>query len=165
MEVASVNGRIHVRNLATSILVPVVGGSIVGALANRGTREQYRRLENPSFAPPGWVFPVVWTALYKMMGVAKYRAQKTAKPLGRERQVLAPYELQLGLNFLWSFLFFKWGLRGTALVEMAALLGAVIWAAYEFYQVDQLAGVLMVPYIAWVAFALGLNYSFWQLNK
>lgn len=107
MEVASVNGRIHVRNLATSILVPVVGGSIVGALANRGTREQYRRLENPSFAPPGWVFPVVWTALYKMMGVAKYRAQETAKTLGRERQVLAPYEIQLGLNFLWSFLFFK----------------------------------------------------------
>lgn len=165
MEVASVNGRIHGKNLAASILVPVVGGALVGALANRGTREQYESLKNPSFAPPGWVFPVVWTTLYKMMGVAKYRAQETAKPLGRERQVLAPYELQLGLNFLWSFLFFKWGLRGTALVEMAALLGAVIWAAYEFYQVDQLAGGLMVPYVVWVAFALGLNYSFWQLNK
>lgn len=165
MEVASVNGRIHVRNLAASILVPAVGGALVGAFANSGTREQYERLENLSFAPPGWVFPVVWTGLYKMMGVAKYRAQETAKPLGRERQVLAPYELQLGLNFLWSFLFFKWGLRGAALIEMAALLGAGIWAAYGFYRIDKLAGALMVPYIVWVAFALGLNYSFWQLNK
>ncbi|WP_271853680.1 TspO/MBR family protein [Planococcus maritimus] len=165
MEVVSVNGRIRVKKLATSILVPVVGGALVGALANTGTREQYDRLKRPSFAPPGWVFPVVWTALYKMMGVAKYRAQEIAKPQGRERQVMNPYELQLGLNFLWSFLFFKWGQRGTALIEMAALLGAIIWAAYEFYQIDKLAGSLMVPYIVWVAFALGLNYSFWQLNK
>ena len=165
MEVASVNGQIHAKNLAISILIPVVGGSIVGALANSNTREQYRRLKSPAFAPPGWVFPVVWTGLYKMMGVAKYRAQEKAKIKGNERTVIAPYEFQLGLNFLWSFLFFKGGLRGTALLEMGALLGAIIWTAYRFYEVDHLAGGLMVPYIVWVAFALGLNYSFWQLNK
>lgn len=165
MEVASVSGTIHAKNLAKSILIPVLGGSVVGTFANRGTREQYRRLKSPSFAPPGWVFPIVWTALYKMMGVAKYRAEEQAKPYGKEREVLAPYELQLGLNFLWSFLFFKWGLRGTALVEMALLLAAITWTTYRFYQVDHLAGGLMIPYIAWVAFAFGLNYSFWKLNK
>lgn len=165
MEIMAVNGRIHVQNLAKSMLIPVIGGSIVGALANKGTQEQYQRLKSPSFAPPGWVFPVVWTGLYKMMGLAKYRAEEAAKATGTERSVLAPYELQLGLNFIWSFLFFKWGLRGTALVEMAALLGAILWTTYQFYQVDHLAGGLMIPYIAWVTFAFGLNYSFWQLNK
>ncbi len=165
MELAAVNGRIHVKNLVKSVLVPVVGGTIVGALANRNTREQYNRLDSPSFAPPGWVFPVVWTGLYKMMGLAKYRAEEALKPFGTERKALAPYEFQLGLNFLWSFLFFKWGLRGAALIEMTALLGVIMWTAYRFYQADQLAGALMIPYIAWMGFALGLNYSFWQLNK
>ncbi|OAH54631.1 MULTISPECIES: TspO/MBR family protein [Bacillaceae] len=63
------------------------------------------------------------------------------------------------------FQIFKWGLRGTAFVEMAAMLGMITWTTYEFYQVDQLAGHLMVPYIAWVTFALGLNYSIWKRNE
>lgn len=151
--------------MTLSILVPVVGGSLDGALANRNTQQQYAELKTPSLSPPPWIFPVVWTALYTSMGVAKYRAAEKAALKNEKHKVLIPYDLQLGLNFLWSFLFFKWGLRGTALVEMVLLLAATTWTTYEFYQYDQTAGHLMIPYIAWVAFAMGLNAAIWNLNK
>jgi translocator protein len=68
----------------------------------------------------------------------------------------------LGLNFLWSFLFFKWGLRGTAFVEIALFLSVLTLTAYEFHPRDKIAGLAMMPYVAWVTFAFGLNYSVWN---
>ncbi|MDN7243156.1 TspO/MBR family protein [Planococcus sp. N028] len=164
MELLKVNGQVNVKKLAVSVLVPVVGGSIVGALASRNSQEQYDNLKKPSFSPPPWVFPTVWTTLYTMMGVAKYRADEKAKLQEAQSKTSVPYDVQLGLNFLWSFLFFKWRLRGTALVEMAFLLAAITLTAYKFAKYDKTAGLLMVPYIGWVSFALGLNYSIVKLN-
>lgn len=165
MEVLKVDGQTDGKKLALSVLVPVVSGSIIGAIANRNTQAKYKRLKKPSFSPPPWVFPTVWTTLYTAMGFAKYRVGEKVKNGGEQVKTLAPYDIQLGLNFLWSFLFFKWGLRGAALIEMTALLGVLTLTTYEFFAVDKLAGSLMIPYIAWVAFALGLNYSVWSLNK
>ena len=165
MEFLKVDGRVKPGKLALSVMVPLVGGSLAGAFANRNTRQEYAELKRPSFSPPPWIFPLAWTALYASMGIAKYRAAEKAALKNDEQKVLLPYNLQLGLNFLWSFLFFKWGLRGTALAEMALLLAAITWTTYEFYQYDQMAGNLMVPYIAWVAFAMGLNGAIWKLNQ
>lgn len=164
MELLKVNGHINKKKLAVSVLVPLVGGSIVGAIANSNSQEKYDKLKKPSFSPPPWVFPVAWTALYTTMGIAKYRADEKAKLQGAQLKTSIPYEVQLGLNFLWSFLFFKWGLRGTALVEMAFLLATITLTAYEFAKYDKTAGALMLPYIGWVKFALGLNYSIVKLN-
>lgn len=97
------------------------------------------------------------------MGLAKYRVSKQQE--GKRKKEISIYELQLGLNFLWSFLFFRWELRGTALVEMTILLGAIALTAYDFFQVDRTAGTLMIPYIGWVIFALSLNYATWKLNE
>ena len=165
MEFLKVDGKIKPGKLALSIMVPLVGGSLSGAFANSNTKEEYADLKRPSFSPPPWIFPVAWTALYASMGLAKYRAAEKAALKNEAGKVLLPYNLQLGLNFLWSFLFFKWGLRGTALAEMVLMLATITWTAYVFYQYDQTAGTLMVPYIAWVMFAMGLNASIWKLNK
>ncbi|HSI68176.1 MAG TPA: TspO/MBR family protein [Planococcus sp. (in: firmicutes)] len=165
MEFLKVEGKIKPGKLALSIMVPLVGGSLVGTFTNSSTQEEYAELKRPSFSPPPWVFPLAWTALYTSMGIAKYRAVEKAALKNKAGKVLIPYNLQLGLNFLWSFLFFKWGLRGAALVEMVLLLGAITWTTYEFYQYDQTAGNLMVPYIAWVMFAMGLSASIWKQNK
>lgn len=149
------------RKLAKSVLVPVVGGSLVGLLATRNSKEIYHDLKKPSFAPPSWVFPVAWTGLYTVMGIAKYRVSM------KEKNTKSPellYDTQLGLNFLWSFLFFKWGLRGTAFIEMAMLLTLITLTAFEFYSIDRTAGLAMVPYIGWVTFALGLNFSIFRNN-
>lgn len=165
MELLNVNGQLDWKKLTRNVLIPVVGGSIVGWLANRNTQEQYDKLEKPSFSPPGLVFPIAWTALYTMMGVANYRVEEKQAQLRKTNEAALLYEVQLGLNFLWSFLFFKWNLRGTALVEMTIMLGAIALTAYEFNKTDRTAGALMVPYIGWVLFALTLNYSTWKLNK
>ncbi|VEF49384.1 TspO/MBR family [Bacillus freudenreichii] len=165
MELLKVNGRLNIKKLTIGILVPVVGGSIVGWLANRNSQEKYNKLDKPSFSPPAAVFPTVWTILYSAMGVAKYRVDLKNAQKSREIPAIKAYDFQLGLNFLWSFLFFRWGLRGTALVEMTVLLGAIALTTYEFFRVDRTAGSLMVPYIGWVIFALALNYSVWKLNK
>ncbi|OIK13460.1 TspO/MBR family protein [Bacillus sp. MUM 13] len=165
MNIFKVNGRVKTGKLAAHILIPVVGGSLAGILAAKNAKEIYRHLKKPSFSPPSWVFPAVWTGLYTIMGIADYRisADKTAEKDRKPAQNL--YNVQLGLNFLWSFLFFKWGLRGTAFVEIALFLSVLTLTVYEFYQHDKIAGLAMMPYAAWVTFALGLNYSVWKLNK
>ncbi|WP_144510275.1 TspO/MBR family protein [Bacillus sp. FJAT-22090] len=165
MELLKVDGHVNKKRLALSILVPVLGGSITGWLANRNAQSKYKKLKQPSFAPPAPIFPIVWTSLYTIMGIAKYRADEKTSHNRENTKPIPFYELQLGLNFLWSFLFFRWGLRGTALIEMTALLALIALTAYEFQKVDNTAGALMVPYIGWVAFALGLNYAVWKLNK
>ncbi|MCG3087462.1 TspO/MBR family protein [Sporosarcina cyprini] len=164
MELVKVNGKLDGKRLALTVLVPIIGGSITGWLANRHAQEKYKKLEKPSFSPPPSIFPIAWTTLYGLMGLAKYRVQtKNESGMGNDKAI-PMYDIQLGLNYLWSFLFFRWGLRGTALVEMTVLLGAIALTAYEFYQVDRTAGTLMIPYIGWVMFALTLNYSTWKLN-
>lgn len=164
MELLKVYGELNWKKLTRNVLIPVVGGSIIGYIANRNTQEQYAELEKPSFSPPGATFPLAWTALYTIMGVANYRVEMKQQTQWKDAGI-SLYDVQLGLNFLWSFLFFKWHLRGTALIEMTILLGAIAMTAYEFNKTDRIAGGLMVPYIGWVMFALVLNYSTWKLNK
>ncbi|WJY27862.1 MULTISPECIES: TspO/MBR family protein [Sporosarcina] len=156
--------RTNWKKLAADVMVPVLGGSLAGWLANRNTQDRYNKLEKPSFSPAPSVFPIAWTALYGLMGYAKYRADRQTPP-AMKAKVLTPYELQLGLNYIWSFLFFKWNLRGTALIEMTVLLAMISLTAYEFQKVDSAAGKLLLPYIGWVSFAWTLNYSIWKLNR
>lgn len=149
------------KKLFTHVLAPVIGGSIVGYLANKNARLQYNKLETPSFAPPGKVFPIIWPTLYTMMGYADYRI--TAKEHNEEAKQW--YAVQLTLNYVWSFLFFKFNLRGVALIEMVFFLMTILMTAYSFYELDTIAGLLFIPYIAWVTFALTLNFETWRLNR
>lgn len=152
-------------NLAKSIAIPVIGGSVLGMIATKSAIEDYNKLKQPSFAPPGWIFPVAWTTLYTAMGIAKHLFDK--QPKSKELQVRSniAYSTQLGFNFLWPFLFFKWNLRGTALVEAMLLLSSTSLSAYYFHQKSNTAGNLMIPYVGWVTFAIALNHSVWKLNK
>lgn len=151
--------------LAATIALPVIGGSIVGMVATRKAKEQYKSLKQPAFAPPSWVFPVAWTTLYTTMGIAKYKFDEQPKSKQLEQYGNSAYSTQLGLNFLWSFLFFRWRLRGTAFVEATLLWSAATATTYYFYQNSKTAGTLMIPYVGWVTYALGINYATWQLNK
>lgn len=164
MELLKVNGRFDGKKIAVGILVPVIGGAITGWLANRNAQEKYDKLKKPSYSPPPSVFPIAWTTLYTMMGTAKYRVDMRQETGNKEKPAIPLYELQLGMNYLWSFLYFRWGLRGTALIEMTVLLSTIALTTYEFYQVDRTAGTLMIPYLGWVLFALCLNYHTWKLN-
>lgn len=76
MELLNVNGTLNKKSLARHIVLPVVGGLVTGWLANRNAQEKYQKLNQPSFSPPGVVFPIAWTVLYGMMGLAKYRVKQ-----------------------------------------------------------------------------------------
>ncbi|HMO64602.1 MAG TPA: tryptophan-rich sensory protein [Verrucomicrobiota bacterium] len=142
--------------LAASFSAALFGGQF-------GPGDWYAGLRKPAWNPPGWVFGPVWTALYTMMGVAAWlvwrrggwRAQ--AVPLGL-------FLVQLALNAAWSWLFFGLHRPGLACAEIVALWLAILAAALAFRPVSAAAFWLLVPYLAWVAFAAVLNFTLWRLN-
>ena len=149
--------------LAACLAVPLAIGSVVGKAISKDVKE-YSELDKPNFAPPKWAFPVAWTTLYTLMGLAKYKALEAADE-EQETTVQKADGLQLSLNFIWSFLFFKFHLRGTALIEMTILLLTILYTSKEYAKISKTAAKLMIPYILWVSFALCLNASVWYKNK
>lgn len=153
------------RNLLKAIAIPLIGGTIAGTLATRSAKKQYQELETPPYAPPGWVFPIAWTTLYTVMGIAKHQFNEVPKNAKVQTKTDIIYATQLGFNYVWSFLFFRWNLRGMALIDAALLCTSVAANTRSFYKESKLAGTLMLPYLAWTTYAVALNYDTWQLNK
>ncbi|KUG03215.1 tryptophan-rich sensory protein [hydrocarbon metagenome] len=148
--------------IAAVILTLGVGG--LSSILTSNTFEAYKALQQPEFAPPGWIFAPVWTLLYIMMGIAAYRIFMYGLDRRSVRAALWVYLLQLVFNFFWTLIFFRWELRGLAFVEILVLLVLIVINTWQFFRIDRLAGFLMVPYILWVAFASVLNFSVWILN-
>lgn len=123
----------------------------------------YRTLQKPVFNPPDWVFAPVWTVLYLMIAVAGWRVWR-AHGMAGARAAMVAYAVQLALNLAWSFLFFGGRMIGVALTEIVLLLAAIIVNAVLFWRIDRVAGWLLAPYAAWVAFAGVLNLALWHLN-
>lgn len=134
-----------------------------GAVTASSVGTWYAALAKPSFNPPNWVFAPVWTALYLMMAFAAWRVWRR-RGAGDARLALGVWALQLALNLCWSLVFFGARLIGAALVEVAVLFAAILATALLFWPIDRVAGALLVPYAAWVAFAALLNAALWRLN-
>ena len=145
--------------IALCLAVAAAGGAVTASSV--GT--WYAGLAKPSFNPPDWVFGPVWTALYLMMAVAGWRVWRRRGVSG-VRPALGVWTLQLVLNLCWSLVFFGARLIGAALVEIAVLFAAIVATALLFWRIDRVAGALLVPYAAWVAFAALLNAALWRLN-
>ncbi len=140
------------------------GVGILSSFFTKDTMEKYQQLQQPSFSPPGWVFPVVWSILFLLMGIASYRVYSAGIKRRDVQSALIFYGIQLIFNFFWSILFFRLGMRGFAFLWLLILLILIIITTVKFYKVDKFAGYLMIPYILWVCFAGVLNYTIWQLN-
>jgi tryptophan-rich sensory protein len=135
----------------------------IGAFASSQAAEFYQQLDQPSWAPPSWLFGPAWSALYLLMAIAAWRVQRAAPP-GGARPELTLYIVQLALNALWTWLFFGWRLGGPAFIEILVLWLFIAATLRAFWRRDRLAGLLLVPYIGWVSFATCLCYSIWQRN-
>ncbi|MGQ3685502.1 MAG: TspO/MBR family protein [Candidatus Loosdrechtia sp.] len=135
----------------------------IGAVASIDAGTFYSQLAQPAWAPPGWVFGPVWTVLYTLMGVASWLVWRSGG-FRANRTALGLFVGQLALNALWSWLFFAWHFGGWAFVDILALLATVSVVLVLFWRVRPLAGVLLIPYLLWLAFACVLNYSIWQMN-
>jgi len=138
--------------------------SVGGAITATSVDTWYQALEKPPFNPPDWVFAPVWTALYILMGVAAWRIWRLRSSKAH-RIALSVFGLQLCLNLGWSFLFFGLQHINLALVEIVILLIVIIINMIMFWRLERLAGLLFVPYVAWVSYATILNASLSLLNK
>jgi tryptophan-rich sensory protein len=135
----------------------------VGAVASAGAQDFYLNLNRPSWAPPASVFGPVWTVLYAMMAVAAWMVWKV-RGFRAAPRTLGLFLAQLAANALWSWLFFKWQLGLAALVEVLLLWALILATTIAFWRVRPLAGMLLLPYLAWVGFASALTWACWRLN-
>ena len=141
-----------------------LGISAIGGWITAGSvATWYRTLQKPFFNPPDWLFAPVWTVLYLMIAVAGWRVWR-AHGFAGARSAMVAYATQLALNLAWSFLFFGGRLIEVSLAEIVLLFAALIVNAVLFWRVDRVAGWLLAPYAAWVAFAGVLNLALWRLN-
>ena len=125
----------------------------------------YAGLEKPFFNPPSWLFGPVWTTLYILMGISAYLIWKNGLGLKNVREALLVFCIQLGLNALWSPIFFGLKLPGIAFVEIIALWAMVTAFMILSHRISKIAGWILAPYAIWVSFALILNYAIWYLNE
>ena len=135
----------------------------IGAAASVQAGPFYAELVRPEWAPPGWVFGPVWTALYVLMGVAAWLVWRVGG-FRAAKLALTLFLVQLALNALWSWLFFGWHLGALAFTDVLLLWVMIVATLIAFWRIKPLAGALLVPYLLWVSFASVLNYSVWQLN-
>ena len=152
--------RVNWKKLLICIAIPLAVGGLA-ALLSGGMGEAYQGYISPPLSPPAWLFPVVWTILYGLMGYASYLV---AEAPGENKKALRLYALQLGLNFLWPILFFRFELVLPALILLAVLWVVVLLTIRAFSEVSEQAGDLLIPYILWLTFALYLNFGIFLLN-
>ncbi|MFM7050757.1 MAG: TspO/MBR family protein [Planctomycetota bacterium] len=124
----------------------------------------YAGIAKPSWNPPSWVFGPVWTTLYVMIGVAAWRLWRVGA-LTRDRRTAVVLAVQWVLNFLWSGFFFGMKAPGLALGEIVCLLALIVVLIVRSMRHDRIAGLLLLPYAAWVSFATVLNAALWWLNR
>lgn len=155
------------KNLS-KLIVSVVGCELVGLLGTPFTISAiptwYATLNKPFFAPPNWIFGPVWTLLYFLMGAAFYLIWKQGWKKKKISTAGKYFLAQLGLNFVWSPVFF--GLRTPllGLIVIVAMWVLIVMTIKKFYSLSKLAFYLLVPYVVWVSFATMLNAAIVVLN-
>ena len=155
--------RQEITGLAGFVLLCLAVSALGGLATSSSVGTWYQTLAKPSFNPPDWVFAPVWTTLYIFMAISGWRVWRTPNSQLRTH-ALRVFYVQLVLNLLWSFLFFGMQEIGLALVEIIALLAAIVVTMVLFSRIDRPAGMLFLPYSIWVAFASLLNSALWVLN-
>jgi tryptophan-rich sensory protein len=148
--------------LAGFILLCVAAGWLGSIATTPAIPTWYAGLEKPPFNPPNSVFPIVWTTLYVLMGIAAWRVWRAGLP--DTGWALRPFFLQLALNVAWSFAFFGAESPALGFLVISLLWLAIVWCIVVFRQVDRWAAILLLPYLAWVSFAAVLNGAIWALN-
>ena len=156
--------KIDWKKLLICLGIPLAVGGL-STLISGGGMGDYAGLRQPPLSPPGWVFPVVWTLLYLLMGYASYLVLTSGKDPVQIREALKFYGAQLILNFVWPIVFFGLEWRLVAFFVLIALWVMIYLTIRAFSKVDERAADLLLPYILWVTFAGYLNLGTYLLNR
>jgi len=149
--------------LIICIAIPLAVG-IAAGLLTRGSMEAFETLNQPPLSPPGWLFPVVWTALYILMGIASWLVAVSDQPRVIIDRALRLYGIQLAFNFLWPIVFFNLKLYLFALIWLMLLWILILATILRFRKISSGASWLLIPYLVWVSFAAYLNLGIYLLN-
>jgi len=142
--------------LLVTFIAPVIGSYVTSVFKE----PWYNEIIQPSFNPPSWVFPPVWSTLYVMMSIAIWRVWTTFF----NSRILKLYFFHLFFNCIWSIIFFGFHQIGLALINIIVILFFIIILMKEYLKIDKLSFYLMIPYFLWSSFALVLNASILFLN-
>lgn len=149
--------------LAICIAIPLlVGGA--AAVFSGGGMKAFGDLNQPLLSPPGWLFPVVWSVLYILMGIASYLVITSISSPETKEKALIVYAYQLVVNFLWPIFFFDFGWYFFSFIWILLLWLIVLVMLLRFYHISKAAGILIIPYLLWITFAAYLNLAIWILN-
>lgn len=155
---------IDYKKLATSCAISL-GAGVLSSIISMSGMDNFEKAAKPPLTPPSWLFPIVWTILFLLMGISAYMVY-TNKYTSQEdkKQALWFYGAQLTVNFFWPIIFFNLSAYLFAFVWIVLLLVLVILTARSFYAINPLAGILQIPYIIWTSFATYLTFGVFVLN-
>jgi benzodiazapine receptor len=135
----------------------------IGTAASAESGLFYQQISRPEWAPPAWLFAPVWTTLYILMGVSAWIVWRV-DGFRSARIALSLFIIQLVLNAVWTWIFFVWRQGALAFAEILVLWAFILFTTIAFWRVRILAGILLLPYLAWVSFASVLTFTVWRLN-
>ena len=161
---AAMKNRNKVNTYLFLIIATEVIGFLSGLLSRDGTEIFGQLAAQPPLSPPAWVFPVVWTILYALMGIGAAMIYLSS-PSPERHLGLNLYITQLAVNFFWSLIFFNAQAYGFAFLWLLLLWTLVLWMILVWNRVNPTAAKLQIPYLLWLTFAAYLNFGVWQLNK
>jgi tryptophan-rich sensory protein len=151
--------------LIASILICQLAGVVGSIFTMPAIKTWYESLNRPAWRPPNALFGPVWITLYLLIGIALFLVWRKGLAASGVKTALMVFFVQLVLNVLWSMLFFGLRSPGLGLAEIVFLWVAIVLNVVYFYQLVPISGLLLVPYLAWVSFAVILNHAIWQLNR
>ena len=152
---------IRLKSLLLNILLSV-GTGLLSSLVTGNFSALYQSANRPALAPPTWLFPVVWSVLYVLMGISAYIIGESNSDMKSSAKRI--YYLQLAVNFLWSPLFFVFRLYWFSFFWLILLWISVLIMIIRFFKINKVAAYLQIPYLIWLTFAAYLNLSVAVLN-
>ena len=153
-----------VSRFIVSVLIPLAVGGLAGFLT-QNSREFYAALQKPPLSPPGYFFPIIWTVLYILIGIASFLVSQKGLEKDYVQDALKYYAISLLLSFIWPLVFFRFEMLFAAFWVLVLLWLYTGIATAKFYRISRPAGILMLPYWLWITFAGYLNLATWLLNR
>ena len=156
--------KIRWKALIIALAIPL-GVGVLAGLCSRGGMAAFAALQKPPLTPPGWVFPIVWTALYIAMGIASYLIATSGAQRESVRMALGAYGVSLAFNALWPVLFFALGQHLLAFIDLIMLWLMLRYTLLQYSLVRRTAAHWLFPTLLWTTFAGSLNLGIWLLNR
>jgi len=154
-------GKKSLKPFIVSVIAILAISGLVGWITS-GSMAEYEAVQKSSLTPPSFVFPIVWTILYVLMGISAAMIYQSNSP--KKKTALRIFIIQLLVNYFWSILFFNLQMYGLAFFWLLLLWVLIIAMIVWFWPINQKAALLQIPYLIWVTFAGYLSFVVWMLN-